>query len=235
MDSLKDKVLLITGASRGIGRGLAETVARHGGKLAIASRQKEKLAEAVAALKDLGAEVVAAVGDVGHDPDARRIAQEALAGFGHVDVLVNNAAILAKPRKLVDSTPEEWTEVLRVNVVGTVNMIRHVLPAMEKRGSGIVVNLSSGWGRAASGSVASYCASKFAVEALTQSLGAEVSAPPIVFALNPGVIATDMLATAFGDVSNYPRPKDLAPNWLELFARCDHTWHGETFDLLNFG
>jgi NAD(P)-dependent dehydrogenase (short-subunit alcohol dehydrogenase family) len=83
--------------------------------------------------------------------------------------------------------------------------------------------------------VASYCASKFAVEALTQSVSQETARGVIVFALNPGIIATEMLRTAFGgDVSSYPTPEKLGPRWLKLLAGVDRSWHGSSLDLLDF-
>ena len=232
---LHGKTFIVTGASRGIGRGLAEMLAKCGSRLAISGRNKKNLLAAEEAIRELGAEVVSVSGDVGKDSDARKLAEAAFKTFGSVDVLVNNAAILAKRSPLTATPPEVWEEVLRVNVLGTVNMLRHVLPRMEKRGQGVVVNLSSGWGREASGQVASYCASKFAVEALTQSLGEESSSGVIVFALNPGVVATDMLAMAFEeDVSSYPSPAMLAPHWRSLFSKVSPSWHGTSRDLMDY-
>lgn len=229
---LRGKSFIVTGASRGIGRGLVEMLAKNGSRLTISGRNKKKLLSVEDALRKLAAEVVSVPGDVGNDADARRLAEAAFKAFGAVDVLVNNAAILPERSLVVATPPEVWEEVLRVNVLGTVNMIRHVLPRMEKRGQGVIVNLSSGWGREASGYVAPYCASKFAVEALTQSLSEESTSGVVIFALNPGVVATDMLQTAFEeDVSSYPTPEKLAPRWKNLFAKVNPSWHGTSRDL----
>lgn len=206
---------------------------RAGARVAISGRDSKALAAAAAALRRQGGEVLSVPGDVGSDRDSKALVKEALRAFGSIDVLVNNAAVLA-PRATVVETPQRtWEEVLRINVIGTANMIRHALPPMTERGSGVIVNLSSGWGREASGHVASYCASKFAVEALTQSVSEECAETGvIVFALNPGVIATDMLRSAFGgDVSGYPRPESMAPRWRSLFRRVDPSWHGTSRDL----
>ena len=229
---MRDRVVLLTGASRGIGHALARTLAADGCRLVLTARSRAPLEALRDALAAAGTEVVAVTGDVGADDDARRMADTALEAFGRVDVLVNNAAVLTEPRPVVETPPEDWMETLRVNVVGTANLVRHVLPHMEHRGEGVVVNLSSGWGRVADADVAPYCASKFGVEALTQAVAKETQPGPIVFALNPGVIATEMLARAFGiDVSSYPTPEDLAPRWRRLFATIDPTWHGTSRDL----
>lgn len=228
---MKGQSFLITGSTRGIGRALAEMLVREGARVCVNGRK----ADAVASLGALGPQVVGRAGDVGADADAAALVDEAYRAFGDLDVLVNNAAVLSPRATVVETPPDTWAEVLRVNVVGTANMIRHVLPRMEKRGRGVIVNLSSGWGRSAAGWVAPYCASKFAVEALTQSVAEESRAGVIVFALNPGVIATDMLATAFDeDVSSYPAPRDLDRRWRNLFSQVQSSWHGTSRDLFDY-
>ena len=229
---IQGRVALVTGASRGIGRGLVRVLAEDGARLALVARDPGRLDEVAASLAGTGAEVLALAGDVGDDEDARRMVGAAEERFGRVDMLVNNAAVLLTRGPLVDLPAEEWAETLRVNVLGTVNMIRHVLPGMEQRGDGVILNLSSGWGRFADADVGPYCASKFAVEAISQSLAKEVVPGVTVFALNPGVVATDMLATAFGgDVSAYPTPESLAPRWRRLLADVQPDWNGTSLDL----
>ncbi len=230
---IQEKSFIVTGATRGIGRGLAELLVRHGARVAINGRNGKNLEATGAALRKSGGDILSIVGDVGSDKDAQRLVAATLREFGKIDVLINNAAILGKRSPLVETPPSVWEEVLRVNVIGTVNMIRHALPHMEKRGSGLIINLSSGWGREASGYVAAYCASKFAVEAITQAVSEEIGASGVIlFALNPGVIATEMLQEAFGcDVSAYPTPEQIASQWLNLFAKVDRSWHGTSRDL----
>lgn len=229
---MRDRVVLLTGASRGIGRALAATLAEDGCRLVLTARSREPLETLREDLVAAGADVIVMAGDVGDDDGARRMADAALETYGKVDVLVNNAAVLTEPRPVVETPLEDWMETLRVNVVGTANLIRHVLPRMQKRGEGVVVNMTSGWGRVGEADVAPYCASKFGVEAMTQSVADECRTGPIVFALNPGIIATEMLARALGaDVSGYPTPEDLAPRWRRLFASITPSWHGTSRDL----
>ena len=230
---IQKKSFIVTGATRGIGRGLAEMLVRNGARVAINGRNRKNLEATGAALRKSGGDVLSILGDVGSDRDAQRIVAATLREFGKIDVLINNAAILGKRSPLVETPPSVWEEVLRINVIGTVNMIRHALPHMEKRGSGLIINLSSGWGREASGYVAAYCASKFAVEAITQAVSEETGASGVIlFALNPGVIATEMLQEAFEcDVSAYPTPEQIAPQWSSLFAKVDRSWHGTSRDL----
>jgi NAD(P)-dependent dehydrogenase (short-subunit alcohol dehydrogenase family) len=104
-------------------------------------------------------------------------------------------------------------QVLRVNVVGTIQVIRHFLPALLQQGRGVIVNFSSGWGRSTSPEVATYCASKWAIEGLTAALAQELPQGIAAVALNPGVIATDMLKECWGDAAlAYPSPE----NWIKV-------------------
>jgi NAD(P)-dependent dehydrogenase (short-subunit alcohol dehydrogenase family) len=229
---LRGKVVLLTGASKGIGHALARSLAEDGCRLVLTARSREPLEALRDEISTHGTGAVAVVGDVSVDADARRMADAATTAFGRVDVLVNNAAVLTEPKPVVEIPPEEWEETLRVNVIGTANLIRHVLPGMEARGEGVIVNMSSGWGRFADADVAPYCASKFGVEALTQAVAKESGAGVTIFALNPGVIATGMLARAFRtDVSTYPSPEDLAPRWRALFRDLQPAWHGTSLNL----
>jgi NAD(P)-dependent dehydrogenase (short-subunit alcohol dehydrogenase family) len=124
---------------------------------------------------------------------------------GVPDLVVNNAAVINRNRRLWEVSGEDFDEVMRVNVSGTANVIRHFVPAMVGRGSGVVVNFSSGWGRSTSADVAPYCASKWAIEGLTQSMAQELPGGMAAVALNPGIIDTDMLRSCFGaGAGGYP-------------------------------
>lgn len=229
---LERSSFIITGGTRGIGRGLAEALLSRGACVAISGRNQNRLKSALKSMDKLGGEVFGLAGDVGNDGDARKLAQAARSHFGRVDFLINNAAIIAVRATVVNTPSRIWEEVLRVNVIGTVNMIRHVLPEMQERRAGFIVNLTSGWGRFGEAEVASYCASKFAVEGLTQSVAAEAGDGVAVVALSPGIIATDMLATAFGeDVSHYPSPGDIAPRWMRFLEKMKPSWNGKSLDL----
>jgi NAD(P)-dependent dehydrogenase (short-subunit alcohol dehydrogenase family) len=122
--------------------------------------------------------------------------------------LVNNAAIINKNAPLWQVPAEEFDLLIDINVKGMANVIRHFVPAMVARRSGVVVNLSSGWGRSVAKEVAPYCASKWAVEGLTQALAEELPRGMAAVPLDPGVVDTDMLRSCFGgSASRYPSPK----------------------------
>ncbi len=137
--------------------------------------------------------------DVAREDSVVRFCAEALDAAGVPDLLVNNAALMNTPAPLWEVGGEEFGRLLKVNVAGVAHVIRHAVPAMMARGTGVVVNFSSGWGRSTSPEVAPYCATKWAVEGLTQALAQELPSGMAAVALNPGIIDTDMLRLAWGD------------------------------------
>ena len=134
---------------------------------------------------------------------------------GAPDILVNNAALMNTPAPLWQVPQGEFDKLMAVNVGGVANVIRAFVPAMITRGTGVIVNLSSGWGRSVSPEVAPYCASKWAIEGLTQALAAELPAGMAAVPLNPGVIDTEMLRQCWSDeASAYPK----ADAWAKVAA-----------------
>lgn len=128
-----------------------------------------------------------------------RFCKSAFEQLGAPDLLVNNAALINQPGPLWEVTEEDFDKVIDVNIKGVANMIRAALPMMIERGSGVVVNFSSGWGRSVSPEVAPYCATKWAMEGLTQALAEELPKGLAAVALNPGVIDTEMLRKTWGE------------------------------------
>ena len=198
---------VITGTSRGLGRALARGLAATGWSVAGCGRDAGRLARLAAELGPLHDFQPLDVASDGTGDWARRL----LESGGPPDLLINNAGVINRPAPLWQVPAEEFSEVVEVNLVGTFNVLRAFLPAMVERGAGIVVNMSSGWGRTTSPEVAPYCATKFAVEGLTRSLAQELPAGMAAVALNPGIIDTDMLRTAWGGgAAAYPSPEAWA-------------------------
>src|SRR5205085_2038182 len=159
--------------------------------------------------------------DVTDPVSVRTWAADVLAKAGPPDLLINNAALMNTPAPLWEVPADEFDAVIDVNVKGVANVIRAFVPAMVGRRSGVVVNLSSGWGRSTSPGVAPYCASKYAVEGLTLALAQELPRGMAAVPLNPGVIDTDMLRQAWADgAASYPKAdqwaKRAAPFLLNL-------------------
>jgi NAD(P)-dependent dehydrogenase (short-subunit alcohol dehydrogenase family) len=148
-------------------------------------------------------------------------AAEVLAKLGPPDLLINNAALMNTPAPLWEIDTAEFNSVIDVNIKGAFNCLKAFAPAMVKRGSGVIVNLSSGWGRSTSPEVAPYCATKYAIEGLTLALAQELPSGMAAVPLNPGVIDTDMLRQAWAEgASSYQKAdqwaKKAAPFLLAL-------------------
>jgi NAD(P)-dependent dehydrogenase (short-subunit alcohol dehydrogenase family) len=149
-----------------------------------------------------------AVVDVSLDEQVQAWAGLLLDDTGPPDLVVNNAGVINENAPLWEVSAQEMATVLRVNVEGPANVIRAFLPAMIEAGRGVVVNISSGWGRSAAPQVAPYCTSKWAIEGLTRALAQELPKGLAAVAVNPGVIDTDMLRTCWAEAaSGFPNPE----------------------------
>lgn len=190
------RTIVLTGATRGIGRVLAERFAKEGHRLALCGRD----AAQIAALRQaVGEQNLVSVVDVTDLPAVEAWAAEILHRFGAPDLLINNAGIINKRAPLWQVPPEEFARVLDINIKGPFHLIHTLLPAMIARGQGVVVNLSSGWGHSTAPEVAPYCATKFAIEGMTRALAEELPAGLAAIPLSPGIIHTEMLAAAIGE------------------------------------
>ncbi len=199
--------IVITGVTRGLGRALAEWYIANGHTVIGCGRSAEilNLRFAHAAPHDFTAL------DVTEENRVALWAEKVLAGAGAPDLLINNAAVMNNPAPLWKVPAAEFNKLVDVNIKGVANVIRHFVPAMVTRKHGVIVNLSSGWGRSTSPEVAPYCASKFAIEGLTKSLAQELPAGMAAVPLNPGVIDTDMLRQCWADgASSYPKAEEWA-------------------------
>ena len=149
--------------------------------------------------------------DVASDDQVKAWAERLLGSYGPPDLVLNNAGVINKNARLWEVPEREFSQVIDVNIKGIANVIRHFVPAMVKRKRGVIVNFSSGWGRSTDAEVAPYCATKWAVEGLTQAFAQELPSGMAAVALNPGIINTDMLQSCFGgSASGYPSPAEWA-------------------------
>ena len=152
-----------------------------------------------------------AVVDVANDGQVAAWAKRILKSHAAPDLLLNSAGLINRNARLWEIGAREFSDVVDVNLKGTANVIRHFVPAMVKNKSGVIVNFSSGWGRSTSAEVAPYCATKWAIEGLTQALAQELPPGMGAVPLNPGIINTDMLRSCFGgSASSYPTPEEWA-------------------------
>jgi NAD(P)-dependent dehydrogenase (short-subunit alcohol dehydrogenase family) len=166
--------------------------------------------------------------DVAKDEAVKAWADRILASHKAPDLLLNNAAVIARNAPLWMVSAEEFAAVIDINIKGTTNVIRHFAPAMIANGRGVIVNFSSGWGRSTDAEVAPYCASKWAVEGLTQSLAQELPAGLAAVALNPGIIDTEMLRSCFGaSAAGYPSPEQWAATAVPFLLRIGKADNGK--------
>jgi NAD(P)-dependent dehydrogenase (short-subunit alcohol dehydrogenase family) len=204
----KAKIVVITGVTRGLGRALAGTFAAAGHTVVGCGRSEP---DVETLRQSLGLPHLFDVVDVVCDDQVKMWAESFLARVGPPDLLVNNAALINRNATLWEVPADEFNRVVDVNLKGMANVVRHVLPAMISRGSGVVVNLSSGWGRSVAPEVAPYCATKWGVEGLTRALAQELPHGMAAVPLNPGIVDTDMLRNCFGgNSSNYLGPEEWA-------------------------
>jgi NAD(P)-dependent dehydrogenase (short-subunit alcohol dehydrogenase family) len=193
--SNRSRLIVVTGATRGLGRAMTAGFIEAGETVAGCGRSESAVRQLQ---EEFGAPHRFDQVDVADDQQAAQWAQQVLAEFGPPDLLVNNAALINRNARLWELSAEEFDAVIDVNIKGVVNVIRHFVPAMIERRSGVIVNFSSGWGRSTSPKVAPYCATKWAVEGLTQALAQELPSGMAAIPLNPGIINTEMLQSCFG-------------------------------------
>ena len=191
MEPLAGRVAIVTGGSQGIGRAVAERLAREGASVAVVALHEETVAEALAGLRDGGAEAIGIVADVAREADTRRYVAETVQAFGQVDILVDSAGTISIA-SLVDTSAATWDRILAVNARGVFLGCREVAAEMIRQGTGgRIVNVASGAGRQGSASISAYAASKFAVIGFTQSIAAELAPHGIaVNACCPGHVTT---------------------------------------------
>ena len=220
------KVVVITGVARGLGRAMALEFAARGHRVVGCSRNEKRLLKLE---QELGDPHSLGMVDVTDDDAVAVWAGEAVAEFGPPDFLLNNAAVINKSKFLWELSAAEFGEVVDINLKGAVNVIRHFLPPMAKAGEGVIVNFSSGWGRSASPEVAPYCATKWGIEGLTQSLAQELPEGMAAVPLNPGIINTDMLRSCFGpSAADFQSPEDWAQSAVPFLLKLGPGQNGQS-------
>jgi NAD(P)-dependent dehydrogenase (short-subunit alcohol dehydrogenase family) len=202
------RIIVITGVSRGLGRAMTEEFVRLGHRVLGCGRSEVAIHE----LNNLhGPDSHFEVVDVTNDEAVRDWAKHCLSLAGPPDLLINNAALVNRNAPLWKVPASEFSMVVDVNINGVANVIRHFVPAMVAKRSGVIINFSSGWGRSTDAEVAPYCATKWAMEGLTKALAQELPQGMAAIPLNPGIINTDMLRSTFGSQSrNYPTAEKWA-------------------------
>ena len=219
------KTILITGASRGLGLAMTEGFVQCGHTVIGCARTEQavtKLRQRFSVPHRFDAV------DVSDEKQVRDWARAVLADGGPPDLLLNNAAVIKDNAVLWKVAPADFSRVIDVNIKGVFHVLRHFVPAMVERGRGVIVNFSSGWGRSTSPEVATYCATKWAIEGLTRALAEELPSGMAAVPLNPGIINTEMLASSFGgDAAAYPSPATWAKKAVPFLLQLGPTDNGQ--------
>jgi len=232
---LRGKVVMITGASRGLGRALAQAYAKEGASLVINSRSEESVHPVAEEAESSGAEILALAADVSRGAEVEKLVDGAVQRFDRIDVLVNNAGLLG-PRVPIEEYPEEeWRRVLDANLTAPFLLTKAVIPHMPEGGS--IVNVTSGVSVEGRAEWGAYSVSKFGVEGLTQILAAELRDRGIrANSVDPGGMRTEMRAAAYPDEDPTTRitPEENTAVFLYLASDESRDVTGERFKAQEF-
>ncbi|WP_449284297.1 SDR family oxidoreductase [Lysobacter cavernae] len=191
--NIENKVIAITGASSGIGEATALRLAEHGARLALGARRTDRLDALAAQIRERGGEVIVQSLDVTRREQVEAFIGNTVAAYGRLDVLVNNAGVMPLSR-MTDLKVDEWERTVDVNLKGVLFGIGAALPVMQTQQAGHIVNVSSVAGRHVYPLAAVYCASKFAVHALSEGLRQESQFLRVTI-ISPGAVASELTST----------------------------------------
>lgn len=234
---VKGKRVVITGASRGLGRALASRFADGGARLALCARSFDDLNRLALDLSVRGFPPFVAACDISDADQVDGFARSVLSEFGSIDVLINNASLLGSRVEIAEWTRATWDRVINVNVNGLFTVTRAFLPSMIQQRSGSIINVSSSVGKAGRRRWGAYAVSKFALEGFTQTLADEVGQLGIrVNSVNPGPMNTDMRRAAYPeeDRSKLKSPAEVTEVFVYLASDESRAVNGQYFEAQEF-
>jgi len=231
MKKLDGKIALITGGSKGIGKGIAEAYLKQGAEVIICGRDEDNLKTTSDELKEFGL-INYVVCDIAKLDDVKELALQIEAVKQRLDILVNNASILGVKSPIMEYPEDVWQEVIHVNLNAQFFVSKNLLSLLLQSKSASIINVSSSVGRKGKKEWGAYAASKFGVEALTQVLADELEGTKIrVNSVNPGGTRTDMRAGAYPDEdpNTLPTPHDISPIFVYLASDESKDINGQEF------
>lgn len=219
MTHLKDKSVIVTGASRGIGEATARYFADQGASVVLAARSEDRISRIAHEIKKTGGTASAVPCDVSRYDQVRDLIDHAVARHGRIDIIINNAGLIDPISRLADSDPEAWAHIVDVNYKGVYYGLRTAIPHMVAQGGGTVINISSGAATGALEGWSHYCSTKAAVLSLTRCADKEYRDSGVrVIGLSPGTVATEMQVqiktSGINPVSRLDASAHIPPEWV---------------------
>jgi len=236
LHGIKDKVVIVTGGARGLGKAAAAALANNGAKVAIVSRTMSEVNSAVDEIKKKSKYILGISADISKEEDVKRMVKKVNEEFGIVDVLINNAAVTFR-KKLIDTTTEDWDKLIAVNLGGMFLCTKAVLGPMLKRKSGKIINVSSRAGNQPFEEHAAYCTSKYGIIGFTESMAMELVKNNIyVNCVSPDRVKTKMSTSSCEgeDFSHWFEPEDLAHVFCFLVSDESKTINGANINAYGF-
>ena len=233
---LKDKNVLITGGSKGIGKGLSKVFLSEGANVIICARNHEILDQAVDELENLG-NIKGFSTNIAKLDDVKSLYDFVSNEFKHLDILINNASILGIKSKILDFPEDVWDSVIQINLNSQFYVIKAFLPLLEKSENSSIINVSSSVGRKGKADWGAYAASKFGLEGLTQVLADELKDTNIrINSVNPGGTRTQMRADAYPDEDpdTLPTPEDISSVFVYLASDASIDINGQQFNARDY-
>ncbi|PAV13667.1 oxidoreductase [Methanosarcina spelaei] len=227
--SLAGQTALVTGGSKGIGRAICLALAKEGANIIIAARNESEIKETMDKLKEMGSKSLAIQADVRSEEDVRRLISMTIDKCGKLDILINNAGVAYKKR-LEETTLEEYEKIIDTNLKGVFLCTKYAIPYIRGSKNGKIINISSVGGLHGLPEFSVYCASKFGVNGITESIASELEGEIKVYAVCPGAVDTDMYRSLF---SNIPplKPEHIAEKVLELASPDSKVTSGKIIEI----
>jgi len=214
--NLVGQTVLVTGGSKGIGRAICLALAREGANIVIAARDESRIRETMEKLKEIDSKALAIQADVRNEEDVKNLISKSIEKCGRLDILVNNAGVAHKKR-LEETTLKEYDEIIDTNLKGVFLCTKYAIPHIKNSKNGKIINISSGAGLHGIPELSIYCASKFGVIGITESIASELEGEIKVYAICPGGVDTDMYMSLFAHRPQL-KPEHIAKKVLDLVS-----------------
>ena len=227
--NLTGQTALVTGGSKGIGKAICFALAREGANVVIAARDESKIRETMEELKERSGKALAIQADVRYKEDVKNLISKIIKEFGRLDILVNNAGV-AYRKRLEETTLKEYDEIMDTNLKGVYLCTKYAIPYIRNSNNGKIVNISSGAGLHGIPELSIYCASKFGVIGITQSIASELEGKIKVYVICPGGVDTDMYRSLFGHKPQL-KPEHIAKKVLELVSPDSKVTSGKIIEV----